>query len=665
MRKISKLLLTVVGFGVAVSPAVVSVSCKNMTLADAANNSKVDVINKQNKLAREVKKEDVVISNIDRRKYKVEIDELRVHGNRLFVSYKVSYVDRNDQPYWITKEVTGFKDIEEVNHDAEKVERKEYGYKNINMPYSVPATKAYGYYVNNKSRLYVDVEEFIKTLDGFYNLKALKREVNQKENIITYYSGPNFEHKMVIDWANQTIWISSIKFFLFTNTEDNKDRNEFIHKGDYKTYDLNNGKGFLIDLKKYGFDIKYHKKQLLMPWAIFAVLFIGINYRDHTSTYFDGKQFYSVDYWRNNRGEMRKLRAESPLNGKPQTLEDRQDVLNQLYFMFDYFYGLKEHNKVKSYKEFMTEDIKKKILSLDPYENFKGMYEFISSLKDAHSNLASPNNYAPSDQKYAEKLREEISKNAKPDPSDPRRILSPLWKKYRSDGKIMYVKGDTAIFDIPGFSVGTKEELASPTPWKYDTHAKMKKVIEEVKKYNNDPKNKVKIKNLVLDLSLNGGGDIPVVQKTLGFMTKKPVYMWDYDIASQKVYEDGARIDTNGDGKIDDNDGHLEFNWYVLAGKPTFSAASQFVALVQNQKLAKVIGQRTGGGMAEDIPLALADGTAMRMSSTYVAVIKEKYQNGETKWVPIESGTEADIPLAYEDFYNDEKIVEAINRTNK
>nr|AAO20896.1 hypothetical lipoprotein [Metamycoplasma arthritidis] len=175
------------------------------------------------------------------------------------------------------------------------------------------------------------------------------------------------------------------------------------------------------------------------------------------------------------------------------------------------------------------------------------------------------------------------------DPSDPRRILSPLWKKYRSDGKIMYVKGDTAIFDIPGFSVGTKEELASPTPWKYDTHAKMKKVIEEVKKYNNDPKNKVKIKNLVLDLSLNGGGDIPVVQKTLGFMTKKPVYMWDYDIASQKVYEDGARIDTNGDGKIDDNDGHLEFNWYVLAGKPTFSAASQFVALVQTKNLQKLL----------------------------------------------------------------------------
>ncbi|CRH45754.1 Uncharacterised protein [Chlamydia trachomatis] len=71
--------------------------------------------------------------------------------------------------------------------------------------------------------------------------------------------------------------------------------------------------------------------------------------------------------------------------------------------------------------------------------------------------------------------------------------------------------------------------------------------------------------------------------------------------------------------------------------------------------IAKIIGKKTGGGMSAIMPITLIDGTTITISSPNNAVF------GETN-KEIESGVEPDINLEYDDFYNDEKINEVLEK---
>ncbi|SYV90212.1 Uncharacterised protein [Metamycoplasma alkalescens] len=74
--------------------------------------------------------------------------------------------------------------------------------------------------------------------------------------------------------------------------------------------------------------------------------------------------------------------------------------------------------------------------------------------------------------------------------------------------------------------------------------------------------------------------------------------------------------------------------------------------------IAKIIGQKTGGGMSAVFPITFNDGTTLTMSSPNNAVQGE--DNKE-----IESGIDPDYQLDYKDFYDDNAIKKAIAAVNK
>ncbi|SYV90216.1 transmembrane protein and tail specific protease [Metamycoplasma alkalescens] len=86
----------------------------------------------------------------------------------------------------------------------------------------------------------------------------------------------------------------------------------------------------------------------------------------------------------------------------------------------------------------------------------------------------------------------------------------------------------------------------------------------------------------------------------------------------------------------------------------SFSAANQLTSIVKEMGIAKIIGQKSGGGMSAIMPIVLNDGTTITISSPNNAVHGENNQE-------IESGIEPDIKLDYKDFYNDAAIDQALN----
>ncbi|WP_369016591.1 S41 family peptidase [Metamycoplasma hominis] len=164
----------------------------------------------------------------------------------------------------------------------------------------------------------------------------------------------------------------------------------------------------------------------------------------------------------------------------------------------------------------------------------------------------------------------------------------------------------------------------------------------------------MKIKNIIVDLSTNGGGDMGAMQRGLGFITDEPILNKTYNRLNEEINIRSVEVDTDGDGNYK-NDAYSEYNWYLLTGVNTFSAANTFTSIFKEMKLGKIIGQKTGGGAASILPVVLPDGTSIVISSNNLSVTMK---NNTIK--SIEGGIEPDIYLEYKDFYNDQKLLEII-----
>ena len=112
------------------------------------------------------------------------------------------------------------------------------------------------------------------------------------------------------------------------------------------------------------------------------------------------------------------------------------------------------------------------------------------------------------------------------------------------------------------------------------------------------------IKNVVLDLSQNGGGVVAALLKVLGFVSNDDITYRIYDTLADSTTSVKFRVDINADDDYSDLDAYTNYNWYVLAGVNTYSAANTFVGMSKELGV-KSIGQKSGGGMCSVLPVVL------------------------------------------------------------
>ena len=162
---------------------------------------------------------------------------------------------------------------------------------------------------------------------------------------------------------------------------------------------------------------------------------------------------------------------------------------------------------------------------------------------------------------------------------------------YSADGK-------TAMYLFDSFIFGTSDEVFNE-----DGTINMESAVKTDSFFNLiDTFQKIKahggVQNIVLDTATNGGGVLGVMMKLLALLSNDNEGVIFYmDSATNQVAEATINVDINHDGIYDTEDCFGDdFNFYILTSDCSFSCGNAFPCFAKYNNIAKIIGQKSGGG---------------------------------------------------------------------
>ncbi|ENY68865.1 Hypothetical protein, predicted lipoprotein [Metamycoplasma auris 15026] len=568
-----------------------------------------------------------------------------------------------------------------VDDNALTMDVTKASFKNFNKEYTIKDSEMSIYRIKDQQEMmYIDLDEFLKNLEGLFDNKVFSTRVSLDDNKKFYEIKDEKKQvvsRLVVDWKNNKIITTSTSFFYEIQKPQEQTNDGQFLETTYESKKDDPKSEVVFDLGKYKMDILYKDNKVLLPFLAFNTLFMSWTFNN---IYWNGKNLTNVqagvDAYKDTPKEAKeRIRKDQEIKNKEQTKKEREINFNHLMFTMDNFYGLKYHKEIKSFEEWIGPEYKQKLLSTKPAEFHQAYIDiFHKKLNELHTRLNTLSYYEEYNEKETTKQRLLKNKEANYGQyfNDFGKIKADLVQQFEKKfnkkidqfGPEDYIRyhGNTAIVTTFGFQDGTKEQLdKEDEAWKYDTYYLMRHLMKQIEERNKKAQKKEKegnkeikeIKNIVLDLSLNGGGSVSSMVRVLGFMTDKEVLNREYNIVDKRGDLSKSKVDTDGDQKYD-NDAYTKYTWSLLVGLNTFSAANQLTSIVKEMGIAKIIGKQTGGGMSAIMPIMLNDGTTITISGPNNAVFGEKNES-------IEGGIKPDINLEYKDFYNDEAIDKALN----
>lgn len=546
------------------------------------------------------------------------------------------------------------------NDDNVNMSIKSIPFKNLSNEYEMNETTINTYFINGGNVPYVSITNFLSKLDGFINCgDNLKYSFDSNSNLFTlaWTGNKNYTYTMETHWDTNKILINNFSFFnvIVKNTKATNYSN-FIKYTDYYSYGEQN---VLFNLGSYYFDIMYYNEKCLIPFVIANMLFCSQN---KYNVFYNGDSYYG--YY----GEISTYDNEfftiynSSLNGKSCPNDVRKASVNSLLFAFDYFYGLKEDYKIDYFKKFINEDDLNLMLNNNSSNYMKGYRNvLIKQLDELHTRIDTPSIYNDAGDIFVYSTNDYGTFRNNFDATESE--LDDYKKAAFPDGisEVRYY-GDTAIITFNSFKVGSNDELyddngnLKDTSWEYDSYYFMQHCMNDIKQHK-------EVKDILLDISQNGGGSIAAMERVLGFITDKVLKYATYDTLTNEYRINYYKVDTNSDGYYDD-DAYDQYRWTLLTSINSFSAANTLTSCFKYQGLGKVIGQKTGGGMCSILSLVLADGTAITISSNNTIRDVDKNEEGKNIFYSIEKGIKPNLLIPYSDFYNDSKLVDYIDQVN-
>lgn len=529
----------------------------------------------------------------------------------------------------------------------------EYKYEKISFQnltpsyYKMNATYLNTYYVDNSEIKYVDVTNFFNTVDGLYQTSYFKKSVSRSKKKYSIYAyantGDNISYVgATFDWDNDTITISNPMFFNVVYSPSAVDYLDHLSETNTK---IDNVTPFVASLKDYNYNIYYKNGLCLVPLSIMNTLFLSPTYYN---IYYNGEKYLGTFYDISSfDSESQLILKTNKLNSESQSEQLREETYNQLRFILDNFYGLKEYKNITDIDEILK-DYKNDILSTDIEKNRNAYYKlFINYLDDLHTRIGAYSFYNSPDLLPGNWDLDKTS-NARKEYKRVQDILSPNSEVFYESTEPTYKGyGDTLMLYMPSFVTASSDQLNSEDSYLKDSYQFMKWALEKNANSN--------YKNIVLDLSTNGGGNVAALLKVLGFMTNEDIVYANYDSLFKSKTTSNIKIDANDDDSFIDADAYDKYNWYILSSYNTFSAANSCVAMAKSFGV-NIIGQKSGGGMCSVLPLVLADSTTIEISSNNLQVVLF-----DNKYEFIEGGIEPDLYIDYDKFYNIQYLDKTLN----
>ena len=421
---------------------------------------------------------------------------------------------------------------------------------------------------------------------------------------------------------------------------------------DLKAYGL---KMFVFDTTRYNsVSFNGYENDLLVPFQVIADTFLRI-----AVCSFNGFDYYvGIDATSDQLATTKAYDSGRFVSSSRSQLKAEYNYRN-LCLLFDKNYCLKERRTEvgkDNIGAFINDSIFKAGLGFDLLSTDTATYDtalakfLMGYIDDGHTGYHEPSMY----QSYAS-----ISQYQRLSSSyGPRNIaLDVIIKARRKDreaagGKmgVFYVtvkEGDVdkdkmavIVFDNflqsdPGNSTDLEEIAGANTYWF------LTKAFEDIATHTD-------VKNVVIDLSCNGGGVIQQCMLALCFLRDTDeFFMAEKNHLDNSVAKFYYSIDTGSATSLKKN-----YNFYVLTSGFSFSCGNFFPAVCHYQLGVPIVGQKSGGGGGVVKPTQTSDGALFQTSASAEMCAIDASGN----YVCIDAGVPVDLEIPYDKFYSGTSI---------
>ena len=428
-----------------------------------------------------------------------------------------------------------------------------------------------------------------------------------------------------------------------------------VARGSFDRY----GHEIEIDLSDYDIPIYWSENDdlYMVPLQTMGDLFVAVN--GHLNTFFNGDAVYLASYGLfGAASETHTPFGDSYYDGKAGEMSEELAWYNycELCLALDHLYGLKEIHDIQNFDRFFTETgFRKDLTSTDSNVVDGALYDFIGLyLDDLHSGFNAMSfrteEVQTNDQKGMSMLGTVDVYNRL---NSARGAADHVIESYEEFGNTAYITFDN--FDMRGTSAadyyeGKIERDIDPAADPTDNLALIIYAHEQITRPNSP------IKNVVIDLSLNGGGALDACAFVASWFLGEAAISIRSSLTgavSTGIYS----ADVNLDGKFDENDTVKDKNLYCIISPYSFSCGNLLPNIFKHSNKVTLLGKTSGGGSCSVLQMSTASGTMFQMSSP----LRMSYlKNGS--YYDTDTGIEPEVQITKpENFYDRVALTSHIN----
>jgi|GEM_PF-4174192 len=533
--------------------------------------------------------------------------------------------------------------------------KKKLSFENLETDYNIAkSAKISTYFLDGGNLAYIDIEDFFNSLSGFF-VKNNKINIKYDNNIATIsYTRNGLKETAKINFILNTLEAPSYLFFDNYNVDTYDD---YPYDGiDEITLNKLPGNNIFFNFNKYNIntfvynDNEFNKKKYLIPFHFANLIFTGSSYYN---VYYNGDKYYG--FVETPDSYMKNIKNSSFTN-KNISNDIIYNNYNFMAFLFDNYYGLIDpNNKIDSYYDVLLA-YQDRLLTSNPNNLSQNISDFLLEIiDDPHSSYAYTGYYNDQsfevnyngtfgnrlnafyeyiyDIEYITGKRYNLLKGEELDKNK----INNLTKHYQ------FLDNKTAIIFLYEFLMDNYSQ---------DYYSSKEILEKSITKIFQEKPNTQKI---ILDLSINGGGQFGAVFDVLAFMSATKIKHSSYNPISS------SRIDYLTNSTLNQIDPSIleksrNASWYILTSIGTYSSANAVAAIAKNHNFAKIIGEKSGGGASSIQPIILVDGSIIYISSLDVLTLLDGSQN----MIDIEYGVDPDIIIPFEKFNDNPYILNKI-----
>lgn len=478
-------------------------------------------------------------------------------------------------------------------------------------------------YFNGSSDIpYVDLDKEFEIVTGLLKMiygvnDSFKTKKSANKLIWTRTNGA-VSFDVVFDFDKNTVYFADVNgFFRQANSslvgvEGNQGMMHLLQEGEsnYNRY----GKSVSINLNKYGIKLLKQGKKMYIPLQTFSDLFMS---RLQFATLYNGQ---SVIYLL--EGGIPDDLKEVYYKVKPKKMSKAYAAYNygELCLALDQLYGLKSTHDIKTFDSFFTETgLGLMIKSQDALGTDAALLTAIKLYFDDMHCGYRDRSYR-TDNESLEKYKEQLFDGAYR--SKFYALMDELKEaraKYYPNDPVPYEeKGDTAYITFDDFATDSSQDhTVLPTDAELSSLGKdsvrlIQYAVGKITRKDSP------IKQVVLDLSNNGGGSIfDGCYLLAAFLGNSAVAIKDMSTGATSMASYKADTNLDGEFNADDTLAGRGLKLYCITSGVTYSCANMVATVFKDSGKVTLIGRTSGGGSCCVQPLSTASGTLFRISGPY------------------------------------------------